>query len=105
MAAATVLSSGPYWDGPALRRMEAAIAASSGTGLGWAPTDAATALSLGPPSERTAACGAAVRLLAVEAPSSIISTSTTAVAATSAARAERAMIQWARSWLLVDSVA
>ena len=112
MDAAVVLSSGPAGSilGPPMEGailgppMEAAMVLSSGPALGCEPTAAATALSLGPPSERTAACGLATPLVVVEVPLSMTSTNITAAAARSASSAERATIQWARSWLLVVSV-
>jgi hypothetical protein len=77
---------------------------SSGPALGREPTDAAMALSSGPPSERRAACGLAIEPVVVEASLSMTSTSTTAAAASSANSVETATTQWARSWVLVDMV-
>ena len=80
--------------------MAAAVPASLGPTLGRVPTDAAIALSFGPPSERTAGWDWSMTELLVldESPSSV-STSTIAAPANSASSAPSSAVRVER-WLV-----
>ena len=75
----------------------AATLLSSGREAAREPTEAATALSSGPPSPRSADTGWSETVL-VDWLSPSASASTTAAVASSASSAARARVRWARIW-------